>query len=74
MSLQQLSNEALALPLADRAALAQSLWASLDGTMTAPDDDSLMAEALRRDAELTSGTVTGRTHAEVMAAARQAMA
>ena len=74
MSLQQLSNEALALPLTERAALAQTLWASLDHEMATPDDDSIMAEVLRRDAELTSGTVTGRTHEEVMAAARRAIA
>ena len=44
---------ALALPLTERAALAQTLWASLDHEMATPDDDSIMAEVLRRDAELT---------------------
>lgn len=74
MSIQQLSNEALALPIAERASLAQALWASLDKDLVAPNDDEIMTEALRRDAELTSGSVTGRTHVEVMAAARRAIA
>jgi putative addiction module component (TIGR02574 family) len=74
MSVQQLSKEALALPLAERVALAQMLWASLEEGQEEPDDQCVMAEALRRDAEMTAGTVTGRTHAEVMAAARRAIA
>ena len=64
----------MALPLAERVVLAQKLWASLDEGLTEPDDRSLMAEVLRRDEELTTGAVTGRTHAEVMAAARRAIA
>jgi putative addiction module component (TIGR02574 family) len=74
MSRQQLSNEAMALPLAERAVLAQQLWASLDDGLSTPDEQSVMAEVLRRDADLTSGTVSGRTHQEVMAAARRAIA
>jgi putative addiction module component (TIGR02574 family) len=74
MSLQQLSNEAMALPLAERVALAQKLWASLDEGLAEPDDSRLMAEVLRRDEEMTSGAVTGRSHEEVMAAARRSIA
>ncbi len=64
----------MALPLAERTTLAQALWASIDDGLPAQDEDSAIADALRRDAELTAGTVTGRTHAEVMAAARHAIA
>ena len=74
MSIQQLSREAMALPLAERATLAQALWASIDEGLPAADERSAIADALRRDAELTAGTVTGRTHAEVMEAARRALA
>lgn len=74
MSAQQLSKEAQALPLAERVVLAQTVWASLNEVLAEPDDRSLMEDALRRDAELPAGTVTGRTHAEVMAAARRAIA
>jgi hypothetical protein len=34
------------------------------------DEDSAELEAIRRDEELASGSVTGRTHEEVMQAAR----
>ena len=74
MSTQQLSREAMALHLAERATLAQALWASIDAGLPAEDERSAIADALRRDAELTAGTVTGRTHEEVMAAARRALA
>jgi putative addiction module component (TIGR02574 family) len=74
MSLHQLSTEAMALPLAERAALAQQLWASLDDGLSTPNEQSIMAEVFQRDEELSNGTVTGRTHGEVMAAARRAIA
>jgi putative addiction module component (TIGR02574 family) len=74
MSPQQLSNAALALPIAERAVLAQTLWASIEEASVESHDGSLIEEALRRDAELSIGSVTGRAHAEVMAAARRAIA
>lgn len=74
MSIQQLSREAMALPLAERATLAQALWASIDDGLPVADERAAVADALRRDAELTAGTVTGRTHTEVMEAARRAIA
>ena len=74
MSTQQLNREAMALPLAERATLAQALWASIDEGLSVADERSATGDALRRDAELTAGTVTGRTHAEVMEAARHAIA
>ncbi len=64
----------MALPLAERATLAQTLWASIDDGLPVADERSAIADALRRDAELTAGTVTGRTHAEVMEAAWRAIA
>jgi hypothetical protein len=73
MSIQQLSREAMALPLAERATLAQALWASIDEGFPAPDGRDAIAEALRRDAELSSGVVSGRTYAEAMEAARRAI-
>ena len=76
MSGEQLTNEAMALPLAERVALAQTLWQSIDrrddGKLT--DEVSwAVAEAKRRDAELSSGQAVGRTHEEVMRAARKAL-
>jgi len=74
MSIQQLSREALALPLAERAALAQALWVSIDDGMPVTDERAAVADALRRDEELSAGIVIGRTHVEVMEAARRAIA
>lgn len=34
------------------------------------DEDSAVREAIRRDEEFSSGSATGRTHEEVMQAAR----
>ena len=64
----------MALPLAERATLAQALWASIDDGLPVTDEPTAIADALRRDAEFSAGTVTGRTHAEVMEAARRAIA
>ena len=66
----------MALPLAERVALAQTLWQSIDAqdaTQVTDEVNWAVAEANRRDAELSSGQATGRTHEEVMRAARQAL-
>lgn len=73
MSTQQLTIEAMALPLSERVSLAQLLWQSIDTGVTDTDEDDAVREAIRRDQELTSGTVTGRSHDEVMSAARRAI-
>jgi putative addiction module component (TIGR02574 family) len=73
MTTEQLLADAMALPLAERVSLAQALWESIDTGL--PDADELAAvnEAIQRDEELSSGKVTGRTHEEVMQAARRAL-
>ncbi len=71
MSTQQLTTEAMALPLAERVTLAQALWQSIDAGLTDIDERSAVREAGRRDQELSSGAVAGRTHEEVMQAARR---
>ncbi|MGB8170632.1 MAG: addiction module protein [Chthoniobacteraceae bacterium] len=73
MSTQQLTSEAMALPLAERVSLAQALWQSIDAGMADTDEREAVREAIRRDAELSAGAVAGRTHEEVMAAARRAI-
>jgi putative addiction module component (TIGR02574 family) len=73
MSIQQLTSEAMALPLADRVSLAQALWQSIDAGLTDTDEGDAVREAIRRDEEISSGAVTGRTHEEVMQAARRAI-
>ena len=73
MSTEQLTAEAMALPLKDRVSLAQALWESIDAGLTDTDEAGALAEAVHRDEELLSGTATPRTHEEVMEAARRAL-
>ena len=73
MSAQQLTAEAMALPLSERVSLAQTLWQSIDSSLTDTEERDAMHEAIRRDQELSSGLVVGRTHEEVMQAARRAI-
>ena len=73
MSTNQLIAEALALPVSERMKVAQALWESIDAGMPDVDETATVAEAIRRDNELSSGRVTGRTHEEVMQAARLAI-
>ena len=76
MSGKQITQEAMALPLAERVALAQTLWQSIgaqNGDKLTDEVSWAVAEAKRRDAELSSGQAVGRTHEEVMRAARQAL-
>ncbi len=70
MSTQELTAEAMALPLSERVSLAQALWQSIDAGLAETDERDAIAEAIRRDKELSSGAVAGRTHDAVMAAAR----
>ena len=73
MSTDQLTAEAMALPLAERVSLAQALWESIDAGLANSDEAAAITEAVRRDAELSAGVATPRTHEEVMEAARQAL-
>jgi putative addiction module component (TIGR02574 family) len=73
MSIQQLTSEALALPISERVSLAQALWQSIDAGREAAKDREAVAGSIRRDEELSSGAVHGRTHEEVMQAARRAI-
>lgn len=72
MSTQQLTTEAMALPLSERVSLAQALWKSIDAGLADPNEGDAVREAIRRNEELSSGAVSTRTHEEVMQAARRA--
>ena len=73
MTTQELIADAMALPLAERVSLAQALWESIDAGLPDTDESAAVREAIQRDEELSSGKVTGRTHEEVMKAARRAL-
>jgi putative addiction module component (TIGR02574 family) len=73
MSTEQLIADATALPLSERVSLAQALWESIDAGVPDADERAAIAEAIRRDRELSSNNVAGRTHEEVMEAARRSL-
>lgn len=73
MSTEQLIADAMALPLSDRVSLAQALWESIDTGLPNSNESAVVVEAIRRDKDLSSGRVKGRTHEEVMEAARRAL-
>ena len=62
MSEQELKQEAMALPLSERVSLAQALWESISAGLPDIDEQTAMRDAIRRDQELSSGAVAGRTH------------
>ena len=61
------------LPLPERVSLAQALWQSIDADLADTDESVALREAIGRDQEFSSGVVRGRTHEEVMQAARRAI-
>lgn len=73
MSTQQLTIEAMALPLPERVSLAQALWQSIDTGLADCHEPDVVREAMQRDEEISSGAVSGRSHEEVMEAARRAI-
>ena len=74
MSARQLTSEAMALPLSERVSLAQALWESIDVGLAEANERDDLREAIQRDEELSSRAAVGRTHEEVMQAARRALA
>ena len=73
MTTEQLIAKAMTLPLEERVSLAQALWESIDADLPDTDERTAVNEAIQRDEELSSGKVTGRTHEEVMEAARRSL-
>lgn len=73
MANENLIDRAMALPLAERVQLAEALWRSIGEGLNAGDERDAIAQAKRRDAELDSGLATGRSHDEVLQAARRAI-
>jgi hypothetical protein len=76
MSRDEITQEALSLPLSQRVLLAQALWRSIDERLDeneADEERAAIDEATKRDAELSSGAVIGRSHQQVMDAARRSL-
>ena len=76
MTTTEITNQVLALPPAERAAIAQRVWESIedDNEVVSPESDAeAISIAQRRDEEIASGDVAQRTHEEVMRNARRAI-
>jgi hypothetical protein len=73
MSTKELTAEAMALPLAEKVSLAQTLWQSIDAGLPNSDERTAVRVAVRRDKELSTGAVTGISHKEAMKTARRAI-
>ena len=73
MDNRQLTEQLMALPLEERVGLAEALWQSIGEGLRAGEEQEAITLAKRRDAELASGSASGRTHEEVMKAARRAI-
>ena len=71
-NLQHIASEALSLEEESRAQLAAILLESLDDPIAVDEDMDrrMLEEANRRDQELASGAVQGRSWDDVLAAAR----
>jgi len=66
MTAEELIEDAMELPLAERVSLAQALWESIDAGLSDTDESAGVKEAIQRDEELSSGKVVGRTYEEVI--------
>ena len=76
MTATELTNQIMALPLAERAAIAQRVWESIDDEHVeiSPEADAeAVAAAQRRDDAMSRGDVSGCSHQEVMKNARQSI-
>jgi len=73
MSREQITRAALELPLNERVDLAEQLWQSIEEGLPAVEEREAIETARRRDAELDSGAVSGRTHDQVMESIRRAL-
>ena len=69
--LNSLTAHALALPPEQRVELAHILWESLEPKIEI--DEELIAEIVRRDAEMEAGTVRTYSREEVMRNARKVL-
>jgi len=74
LTLDQLATEAMGLPTASRAALAEKLIGSLDAASDAEIQQVWVAEAIRRRDDVRSGRVKTIPGDEALARVRRSMA
>jgi putative addiction module component (TIGR02574 family) len=72
LDLPAIQSAAMELPIEERLQLAQAIWDSIEESGVVPDP-AVLAEAKRRDDEMSSGKDPGRSHDDVMNAIRKAI-
>jgi putative addiction module component (TIGR02574 family) len=72
LDFSSIESAAMALPTDERVQLAVTLWDSIE-EKDFPPDPAALADAKRRDDEMSSGKHASRIHDEVMQAARKAI-
>jgi len=76
MTTAEITDQIMALPPAERVAIAQEIWHSLEAeeaTISPESDAEAVYTARQRDQELSRGEVPPRAHNEVMRSARRAI-
>ena len=76
MTASELANQIMALPAAERAAIAQRVWESIEDEQLfdlAKSDAEAIANARVRDEEISRGDVGVRSHDNVMKNARRSI-
>ena len=72
-SINQITSRILTLPRRSRALLADLLLDSLDDGPTITNEDAWLELAKKRDKEISDGTMSYKTHEEVLHSAREAI-
>ena len=72
-NVKEISTLVLGLPVRSRALLADLLLDSLDEGTAEANEHAWIEVARQRDREITAGRVDGKTHEQVMGAARKAL-
>jgi len=67
MSTEQITQEAIELSLPERVSLAKRLWESFEYGLADAEEKNVIAEAARRDDELTAGVPSAASTARVCA-------
>ena len=76
MTAAELANQIMALPAAERAAIAQRVWESIEDEQPfglPKSDTEAIVSARVRDEEITRGDVSVRNHDDVMKNARRSI-
>jgi len=73
MTVQEVQAKALNLPVSERVKIAKALWSSIEEPQAEDMEQRALKEAMLRREELKTGQVKGRSHEQVIQAARRAI-